>query len=265
MFRFSDGNGTRTETYRPRQRRDPDQRPGQRPDNRPPQGDDRRPPNGNRGGGDPLTRALDKNGDGSIDRVELARAAEVLRTLDRNRDGQITRDELRGGGRPRQDERPQGTGGGRPGRGNLPGQAQRPAGPGPEDGPRQPWILAHATELDTNKDGIISRDEIVGEAERAFGGYDRNSDGRLVESELAGRSNVRSAMGGFIRGHAKELDRDNDGVVTRRETVDTATRMFSKIDRDNDGKLTKAEQEASRQTVDEPAGRRGGSTQKRET
>jgi hypothetical protein len=104
VFRFADEGGTRTETYQPRVRRGADQRP----EDRPPQGGERRPPaGGNRGGGDPLTRALDRNGDGTIDRAELARAAEVLRTLDRNRDGRITRDELRGGGgRPRRDDRP---------------------------------------------------------------------------------------------------------------------------------------------------------------
>ena len=43
--------------------------------------------------------------------------------------------------------------------------------------PRQPWILVHADEIDINKDNIISRKEIVGEATQAFASYDANNDG----------------------------------------------------------------------------------------
>lgn len=239
-FRFTDRSGTTTETYRPRQR------PGGRPDGqqasrtgeRSQPGDSRRPPGGR--GRDPILR-FDRNRDGVIDRDELARAPEIIGLFDRNNDGKITSEELAGDGK----DRPQGQGAAR-------GPKESPSG----DGPRQPWILVHAAEVDLNKDGIISRAEIVGEAEKAFGGYDRDDDGRLVESELNGRGGVRSAMGGFIRGHAKELDRDGDGVMTRKEVVDNATRMFSRIDSNGDGKATKAEQEASRRTSEDGPRRR---------
>ena len=284
VFRFTDSDGTRTEEYQPRQgggrggpggRQDgqagrPEDRGGSQPERQPqenrPQGEGRRPPGG---GGDPLMRALDTNRDGAIDRAELAKAVEVLKSLDKNGDGRLTSDEMRGGrgqsgggrgqgggerGQGRGPNRPEGN---RPGGGGPQGQAGGPRGPQPGDGPRQPWILVHADEVDLNEDGIISRDEIVGEAEKAFGGYDANNDGELSESELKAKGNVRSAMGGFIRGHAKELDRDEDGVLTRKETVDNATRMFARIDSNGDGKITKAELEASRRTGDAPPGQQG--------
>ena len=284
VFRFTDSDGTTTEEYQAREgggrggpggRQDgqagrPEDRgrtrsEGQPRGGRPQQGEERRPQGG---GGDPLMRALDTNGDGEIDRAELARAAEVLKTLDRNGDGRLTADEFRGGGQGG-GQRGQGGGQRRPGGGpdrpdgNRPdggrpsNQAGGPRRPQPGDGPRQPWIVVHAEEVDLNKDGIISRDEIVGEAENAFGGYDGNDDGTLSETELNAKGNVRSAMGGFIRGHAKELDRDGDGVLSRKEVVDNATKMFGHIDSDGDGKITQSELEASRRTDD--LGERGSS------
>lgn len=215
------------------------------------------------GGGDPIVQALDANRDGVLDKDEIQKAPSALLSLDKNRDGQLTPEELRRpGGQPDQEPRVQGRqGGGGPGgrpqpgdpRGNdRPNQAGRPQGPPPGDGPRQPWILVHAEEIDLNEDGIISRDEIVGEAEKAFGGYDIDKDGVLSERELNAKENVRSAMGGFFRGHAKELDRDNDGSLTRNEAVDNATKMFEKIDSNADGKITQEELEASMRVSDEP-------------
>ncbi|MEO1525276.1 MAG: sulfatase [Planctomycetota bacterium] len=55
-------------------------------------------------------------------------------------------------------------------------------------------------------------------------------------------------MGGFIRGHEAELDRDKDGVLTRKEVIDNATRMFARMDSDADGIITQTELEASRRT-----------------
>ena len=92
---------------------------------------------------------------------------------------------------------------------------------------------------------MISRNEIVGEAGKAFAGYDTNNDGKL-QNELHGRGGSRSAMGGFIKGHAKEIDRDLDGVVSRDEVVNNAERMFRKIDDNSDDVISPEELEASR-------------------
>lgn len=252
-FRYTDRSGTKTETYRPRQRpggrpndrtaqqgtsgrRPQDSRPGERPQ----RGDGRRQPGG--GGRDPILR-FDRNRDGVIDSAELARTPEIIGLFDRNNDGKITSEELSGDGKDRS---------------NGQGTTRGPKEPAPGDGPRQPWILVHAAEVDLNDDGIISHAEIVGEADKAFGGYDRNDDGKLVESELNCRGGGRSAMGGFIRGHAKELDRDGDDALTQKEVVDNATRMFSRLDKNGDGKATKAEQEEGRRTDGEGEKGRGG-------
>ena len=254
-YNFVDSSGTRTETYERRQRgggrRDGDggQRGG------PPRADaertsERRSPNERgrvqgrgpvgqpqRGGGeDPIAQALDSNRDGQIDEAELLKAAEALRALDRNSDGQISAEELRPK-RGVQDSRDQGT------RDRPSGQA---SGPRPDDGPRQSWILVHADEIDLNKDKIISKGEIVGEATKAFADYDVNNDGKLSESELSGRGGSRSAMGGFLKGHSKEIDRNADGILTRAEAIGNAERMFGKMDANKDDKISEKEMESSR-------------------
>jgi Ca2+-binding EF-hand superfamily protein len=244
-FNFVSAQGTKTENYTPRQRGGgggDGRRNAERPTGNEPQGNRGRGEGGGRPGGDPIVAALDANGDGRIDKTELREAAMALRKLDENKDGQITAEEIRGPGGVRQGgprDRPRGGGG-------PPGQAGGPRGPGPGDGPRQPWILVHADEIDLDKNKIISRDEIVGEATKAFAGYDTNNDGKLSQSELSGRGGSRSAMGGFLKGHSKEIDRDGDGILTRTEAVGNAERMFAKMDRNEDGKITADEMSAAR-------------------
>ena len=234
-FSFVSPQGTKTESYRPRQSGGGD---GRRNAERPTGGESR----GNRGrgsdggsraGGDPITAALDANGDGQIDRAELRGAAAALCKLDTNKDGQITADELRGSRGERRGGGPSGQTGGR-------------RGPQPGDGPRQPWIVVHADEIDLDRNKIISRDEIVGEATRAFAACDSNNDGKLSQRELSGRGGSRSAMGGFLKGHSKEIDRDGDGVLTREEAVGNAERMFARMDSNRDGKISSDEMDTSR-------------------
>ena len=53
------------------------------------------PPKGERHGFiDPIQKALDANGDGTLDTAEIANAPKVLLALDKNGDGQLTREEI---------------------------------------------------------------------------------------------------------------------------------------------------------------------------
>lgn len=105
---------------------------------------------------------LDTNGDGVIDRGEAAanpRMAGHFDTLDANKDGRITAEE-----RPKK--------GGKPGRSAAGGRM---------------------AQLDTDKDGRFSRDELAGKdrALQNFAAIDINRDGFLTREEMAAYHKTR--------------------------------------------------------------------------
>ncbi|MFN7669325.1 MAG: YHYH protein [Planctomycetota bacterium] len=126
------------------------------------------------------------------------------------------------------------------------GQGGEPPPPPPTSGPqaataRQPWLLAHLGEIDTDGDGTIAQAELDAECKRTLAGYDRDQDGAVSESERDAPGAGRSAMGGFVKQHWSEVDRDGDGVVAGAEIRRTAQSMFDRADRDDDGLVTTAE------------------------
>jgi len=172
----------------------------------------------------------------------------------RNREGGGNRD---GGNREPVNREPGGGGGRNPGE-------QGPKGPSP-DGPRQPWIIAHATEIDADQDGILTREEVLEQANAAFDAYDKDKSDSLEVNEYdrsAGARPVRSPMGGFIQLHAKELDSNSDRNIARNELLDTTGRMFDKSDSDRDSKLSKDELKGQTRNAqpgtDQPRDRRSG-------
>jgi len=196
----------------------------------------------------PIILALDTDEDGELSVVELQNAPAALRGLDRNKDGQLSREETRPADGQRGGQGGQ-RGGGR-GQGGQQGRPQEPRGPGSkgpgpkgqaQDGEvRQPWLFVHGKEIDADGNGIISRQEMLNQATAAFGGYDRNRDGIIVADELNGPG-ARGAMAGFLKGHAREIDANNDSRISVEELLNHAERMFGKGDRNQDGMITKEE------------------------
>ena len=124
---------------------------------------------------------------------------------------------------------------GRTDRGPMP---REPRGQANQGTTRRPWIEVHASEMDTDDDGILTTAEVKAESETAFAAYDQDQDGQVSLQDLANGRPVRTAMGGFIREHRDELDRDQNGALSRDEVLQNALRMFSKADTDQDGRIT---------------------------
>ncbi len=125
-------------------------------------------------------------------------------------------------------------------RGPMP---REPRGQATHDTTRRPWIEVHASEMDTDGDGVLTTAEVNVESEKAFAAYDPDQDGKVSLKDLADVRSVRSAMGGFIREHREELDRDQNGSLSQDEVLQNALRMFSKADTDQDGRITISETE----------------------
>jgi Ca2+-binding EF-hand superfamily protein len=136
-----------------------------------------------------VIRVLDGNSDGELSKEEIENAAKSLATLDKNGDGSLSREELFPG-----------AGGAFPGR---PGE-RRPDQPRPEGRPDQPrpegrpgdrpaegrpapnaeQLRARLKEMDTDKDGKISKEEAQGRVKENFDRIDANSDGFVDEAEI---------------------------------------------------------------------------------
>lgn len=91
--------------------------------------------------------------------------------------------------------------------------------------------------MDANKDGILTHAELVAEVEKTLQGYDANKDDIIQAKEYQGRGGSRSAMGGFVKQHSKELDKNGDGDISKEELFATPLRMFAKADANEDKKV----------------------------
>jgi hypothetical protein len=119
--------------------------------------DGRRPP--------PPFAFFDTDHDGNLSATEIQNAAAALAKLDKNGDGSITKDEMR--------PPPPGSGGATP-------QGDGPQGPPPQGMRPVPPLIAA---LDTDKDGIISAEELIA-APESLKTLDKNGDGKLDRDEL---------------------------------------------------------------------------------
>lgn len=154
-----------------------------------------------------------------------------------------------GNGRGRGDGQGRGQGGGRGGNGggDRAGDRNKNDDPnrtdqkrdgqlGPPPGPRKPWFVDHAKGLDTNKDGIVTKEEVTAQCKQAFKEYAEGADSIKVE-DMPNKRTVKNEVGGFMKVHAKEIDRNNDGKITEAEVIETMMKMFDKQDKNHDGKL----------------------------
>ncbi len=117
----------------------------------------------------------------------------------------------------------------------------------PQDGPRPPRHdpLAMA---DQNKDGVVTREEMLAAIATRFAAMDANHDGKVTPEEReAYQAQERARMGGRM---APKRD------LTLADEQSRATRMFDMVDTNHDGKIDAAERKAAAQRMMQM--RRGG-------
>ncbi len=117
-------------------------------------------------------------------------------------------------------------------------------------GPGKMWN-SHMQNMDTSKDGTISRDEWSKYHEDLFARADVDRDGLLNEKEM--QMYHKSMMGDMIRGknrgmswknHAAKIDTDNDGKISRGEWTRYHQDKFDAADTGKDGSIDDKEMQA---------------------
>jgi hypothetical protein len=129
------------------------------------------------------------------------------------------------------------------------------AAPDPETPSQRPARPSNAGMMryDTNKDGFVDRAEWDTGQQARFNQLDTNKDGKLSKEEMfpaSSRADDRQLerQERFFR----RVDRDHDGFVSKAEFMAQADRNFTRCDTDKDGRTNTAEcrQALRRQPVD---------------
>jgi Ca2+-binding EF-hand superfamily protein len=136
------------------------QEPGQdAPRERRPDGDrerrERRP--------DMMMVLLDTDRDGALSADEINAAPDALRALDKDNDGIVSGEELR----PRRPDR------------------DRERGDRPEGGEGRRGMGGFIMRLDSNQDGVVTREEYAAGQDEQFNRMDKNQDGQIDAEEAA--------------------------------------------------------------------------------
>lgn len=108
---------------------------------------------------------------------------------------------------------------------------------------------------DSNRDGVIARDEFTAARSTQFANRDRNGDGFIDSTDLgeraAGRPRVTQAMDAMVT----QFDADKDGKISKDEFVTGGVKLFDAADTDKNGSLDVKEVEAAKALLKERAGR----------
>jgi Ca2+-binding EF-hand superfamily protein len=195
---------------------------------------------------------LDRNNNGVLNRGEWRGETLAFDLVDRNRDNRITLDEY----------------------------SSQAAGGAPESGA----LGTRFTQLDRNRDGVLSRYEWWGDR-ATFRRVDRDGDGNVTRAEYLNAPVTYEAApertprsdrfvildrnrSGYIsrsewpneRAHFDALDRDRDGRITEYEYMNTQalTERFRQMDRDGDGVVSRREWDGTAGTLAEVDQNRDG-------
>jgi len=98
-------------------------------------------------------------------------------------------------------------------------RAQMPGG-------KTPWMVVHLQEIDADKDGEISKAEVLAVVNRTVDGY--NAEGKITAADFPREREVHTAMAGFVVKHFADVDANRDGTVTREELTAAALDMWEK-------------------------------------
>jgi Ca2+-binding EF-hand superfamily protein len=100
--------------------------------------------------------------------------------------------------------------------------------------------------LDTNKDGVLTRDELEAKGAAriaaSFDKLDRDKDGMVTQEEMReARTTRMAAFKAQAETRFREADQNSDGMLSKEETQTGMPRVaerFDKLDQNKDGQLS---------------------------
>lgn len=104
---------------------------------------------------------------------------------------------------------------------------------------------------DTNKDGSVTREELLASRNEQFAKFDRNSDGYIDATDIPKRVAMRRQQQGGGAGEVivGQFDADGDGKVTKEEFVNGPTIIFDRADTDGNSVLDAKELAAAKEAA----------------
>jgi Ca2+-binding EF-hand superfamily protein len=115
----------------------------------------------------------------------------------------------------------------------------------PQAKPAHPDPATIFANMDTNKDGKVSRAEYVAARQSRFTTLDHNKDGAISNADFP-RAAANPTAATRIAAMIDEADANKDGKVTKEELAKAPTPGFDRVDTNHDGVVTQAELTAAR-------------------
>jgi EF hand len=106
-------------------------------------------------------------------------------------------------------------------------------------------MIDQMVNADANKDGIVTRGELLNSRAANFTRFDRNGDGALADNDIPFLLK-RTAIGQQFTGMQTQFDANRDGKVSRDEFVSGPTPVFDAADTNKDNRLTRDEIDAAK-------------------
>lgn len=118
-----------------------------------------------------------------------------------------------------------------------------------ERGPRGAGMEKMFEQIDADKDGKITKDEMDAFRAARFAAVDTDSDGKLSQEELGAARDARRLE--RQQQMVERLDQNDDGLLSAEELAAAGPKrgpeaMFDRLDADNDGALTLEEMQQAR-------------------
>jgi hypothetical protein len=105
-------------------------------------------------------------------------------------------------------------------------------------------LLGQIEGADSNRDGNVSKRELIAFRAANFNRLDRDGDGVLKRSDIPAVAKRFNPQVDFDR-LIQQFDGNKDGVVSRSEFVNGPTTIFDAADANKDGLLSKAERNSA--------------------